>query len=193
MFLRGIDTINVITQDFVNSSPAGGSNITYPWSGTDGRTLQYTTTQSYSHTFGIEIGVEVGGKVGIPLFAEGEAKVSTKTSYQYQAITTTGTVTGKTSTLTYGASVNLAPGHGMRCRSTAQQGHYASDYTSVVRLTLNGGQTFTIEQPGHLDSVGYSKALTICSDADPKDLAPDALDLLGLPTHNTKRALTFKA
>lgn len=72
----------------------------------------------------------------------------------------------------FGQSGTLPPGKGAECTATAQRGTFESDYTSKVRITLDGGQKFFLEQPGHFKSVGFSDALVDCKVVDLKDLDP---------------------
>ena len=176
--------------DYKNSGSIGSGDQTYKFENTDAQLTTITTTQQYSHTFGFQIATEISAKVDVPLFAEITAKTTTTASYQYQTLTSTATAQTKSSSLLFGQDGTLAPQKGARCTSTAEEGHYSTDYTAVIKITLNGGETFTIEQPGHFDSVGFSKAIVDCKVVDIKELESGAIEI-GPGTK--KRAIGFQA
>jgi hypothetical protein len=80
----------------------------------------------------------------------------------------------------------------MVCVATSLSGTYSTDYTNVIQITMETGQKFTINQPAHFKSVGYTKAYRDCHEMLIKDLPSGGHDAkeIGSPT---KRAVTFSA
>ncbi|KAF2643192.1 hypothetical protein P280DRAFT_467257 [Massarina eburnea CBS 473.64] len=187
---KGVKSFNIKNIQFKNISPEGSGNQTFSFSNLETATVSKTLTQDYTHTFGTEISTTISGEVSVPLFAEAKVENSFKASYGYSTTTSTGETKTDSSAVTFTINGSLMPQKGVDCKATAIRGEYASDYTSIVQVTLDDGQKFKVEVPGHYESIGYARGDASCPEKDIKDLNDNAEEI-GSPA--TKRAIGFSA
>jgi len=148
----------------LKNSVINGTSKGYTFQNTETKATSKTMTQQYSNTFGVKVAVEVGGGVSVPFFANAEAKVTTETSYSYEAMKSESGTDTDTYTLQWSVTGTLAPGTATHCTASAFSGTFDGDYTSTVEIKLADGTTFTIQQPGHFESTGWSRAISECKD-----------------------------
>jgi hypothetical protein len=84
----------------------------------------------------------------------------------------------------------LAPGYGAVCSAKAVSGHYSTDFTNVIKIKVEGGKEFTIEQPAHFDSVGYTQAIVDCQVLPIAELPNGGVGAMRV---DQKRSLKFQA
>lgn len=193
----GIRDVSLSHAYFVNSNPAGGNNLTYTFTTTDSRDNKKSITSQRTNQWAAGLKVTVGGKVGIPLLAEG--KVDVETSFQYTRVNMDGSETSESQTKslavtlgTPGTSSLLQPQTAVHCQSWAVTGNFQSAYTGTIEATLADGSTYTYTDAGDVTSVGWVKAATSCGEIPMKDV-PDGVQIGQTIENPSKRAISFKA
>lgn len=151
-------------------------------------------SQSNKNTFGLSVGVTVGGGVEIPFLAKATASVTTTASYSYEAMTSKTTKDTDTVGFTVTEKGVLAPRTAVLCKATGVKGEFKSKYTSTVTVTMAGGQTFDILQPGTAMSTGWSTSVTSCETFPiakaPMDAITAAASINSAPKTAWKRSST---
>lgn len=188
---RGVEEFTVKTAQYKNSGAEGSGDQTFTFESTSTYEVTTSLQQADSHTFGAEVSVSASASVGVPIFAQASIETTASTGFENTQVTGTGETKKSADSLKFGQNGVLPPGKGAECTATAQRGTYDSDYTSKVRITLDGGQKFFLDQPGHFKSVGFSDAQVDCKVVDIQDLDPEVqVKEVG---KTAKRAIAFQA
>src|SRR5690349_12281160 len=128
---------------FKNTGAPGSGNQTFTFASTQIQQKSRTITNSQSHTFGVSISQKISAKVSVPELVEITAETTTTASYEYNTITSTADMKMDADQTQFSQAGTLAPGYGADCSAKSVSGHYSTDYTNVIQITLAGGQTFT--------------------------------------------------
>jgi hypothetical protein len=131
--------------------------------------------------------------VSVPELVEITAETSTTASYDYTTITSTADMTMNADQTQFSNGGTLAPGYGALCVADSITGHYATDYTNVIEISMANGQTFTIEQPAHFDSVGFTQAIVDCKVVPIDELPDSGDDANEVGRVGERRAISFEA
>lgn len=177
---------------FKNTGPEGSGNQTYTFASTESQQKSRTITTSNSHQFGLSISQKISAKVSVPELVEITAETSTTASYQYTTLTSTADMKMDADQTQFNQGGPLAPGFGADCTAKSVTGHYSTDYTNVVEITMAGGQKFRIEQPAHFDSVGFTQAIVECKVLPIAEL-PNGGNGATIVGPKSKRAVSFNA
>jgi hypothetical protein len=118
-----------------------------------GKSVAATSSSNWGHQVGIKVGVEAGGKIGVPFVAEGEIKVSADLSYQH----TWGSTQSDTQEANVSCSVDLPPRTQSKCTVLVRKAKIDVPYTADVR-TYKAGQ---LDRSFHTSGVYHGVA--VCS------------------------------
>ncbi|KAG9237788.1 hypothetical protein BJ875DRAFT_540157 [Amylocarpus encephaloides] len=147
-------------------------NATYWFRNKKDMTTSKELSSQIKNTFGLSVGVEVGGGVSVPFFASASAKVTTTASYGYEDMRGESQTETGIYTVQWEQTAIIGPGRAVHCIATVESGTFESEYTSTITIHLAGGQTFKITQPGSFSSTGYATGTSSCNNIDAKD-APE--------------------
>ena len=157
---KNIVADSILEHTFGNPKGSTG-NVTFAFTGEKTVTKTTTWEQSTKGTFGMSLSVEWSGEVfGIGAKVTGGFEWSVEHSTSSGGSESTATKVGDTIT------VSIAPGYGKKCKIVTQHGEGDFDYTSVVKMKLEGGGEFSYSEKGTLKSVQYSDAKGSCVDAN---------------------------
>lgn len=193
-----MSSVNVAEAWIVNTTPIGtaGANQSWIFQGTSTVTTETTISTTKTHTFGLSLAVTLGGKIGIPFVAEGEAESTLTASYQYATATEDSTADTKTTGFTWSqlSAVGnvLMPGQGVHCTASAIQGTFNSDYSSTVQFVVRG-KTFSFQQRGTFQNTSYTTAHDQCTVVAIGGIPPNTPTTPATSTTSKMRERTFEA
>ncbi|PVI00290.1 hypothetical protein DM02DRAFT_728712 [Periconia macrospinosa] len=170
---EGVEEFTVKTAQYKNSGKEGSGDQTFTFKSTTTYETSTSLQQANSHTFGAEVSISASASVGIPIFAQASIETTASTGFENTEVSQMGSTKKSADSLVFGQEGVLPPGKGAECKATAQRGTYDSDYSSRVRITLDGGQQFFLDQPGHVRTVGFSDAQVDCKVVDIQELDPE--------------------
>jgi hypothetical protein len=148
-----------------NSNPdQPGMEKAYEFANSEEQNTQKTITHGTEKAFSMSVTLTAGGKVGIPLLAEGEVSAAIETGFQMSTMKSESMTSSDTKTLSWKESGTLKPGHAVHCTSWAARGFFNSEYTAVVEVTTVDRKTFQFEQPGRANSISWTEASSNCMD-----------------------------
>ncbi|CAI6341644.1 unnamed protein product [Periconia digitata] len=188
---EGVEEITVKTAQYKNSGEEGSGDQDFTFENTVTQETSTSIQQTEATTFGAEVSVSASASVGVPIFAQATIETKVSAGFENTKVSTTGETKKSADSLKFSQKGVIPPGKGAECTATAQRGTYESDYTSKVRITLDGGQEFFLTQTGHAKSVGFSDAQTECKVVDLKHLDPE-VEVTEVAAE-TKRAIRFRA
>lgn len=98
------DSVDFQTSYFKNTNDPATSteNMSWTWDASTTGGISKSVAYPASNTFGLNLAIMVGGKVGLPLVAEGEALSTTTVSHEYGSFLQTTTETSSTQSFTWG-------------------------------------------------------------------------------------------
>ena len=166
--LRRVESAQLLEVNYPNIStllvPTGPKyikTITYDNSGgTTPQTFTFSgsesvqTSESWSVTSGLEVGVETEVKAGFPILAEAKVKVSVQLSISG----TYGRSTTKTTENSYSFPVEAPAGKHLQATATLYEGNINTTYTAKMQYHLDSGKQFVYSVSGSYEGVSVSEA-----------------------------------
>ncbi|KAF4554331.1 Hypothetical protein D9617_4g000840 [Elsinoe fawcettii] len=168
---KGIDTVTLAQVYILNTNePGSGANKTYQFGDTKEVRKSHRIDVGTEKTFGVTAGISIKGEVGFPGLAKAEAGFSLDTNFGYTWQNMDSREESHLDRLQWHETGQLLPGKAVNCEAKALTGHFESDFTSKIEVTMLDGTKFSYDQPGHYENVGYTQAWSNCQTMDAKDV-----------------------
>ncbi|KAF2752136.1 hypothetical protein M011DRAFT_482883 [Sporormia fimetaria CBS 119925] len=185
-----IETINLKEVWFKNPDTEGERKFSFK----NGEIPKWSRTieNRQENVFGQGVSLTVGAEIAIPEIVTVKAETTVESHWEMTTARGLQMQQGGDAPLEFAIEGDLMPGKAVHCKATSMVGTFDSSYTAVIEIELDNGKKFTIEQPGHFNSVTWTQAVAVCDDKDISEAPADAI-VAAPKTRRARRALRFQA